>query len=442
MIPLYPTHTKAHHPPPPSETCWTHRHYLAPHAISSKLLAKKWQDRARQMHLRKLKDAKSTIDNRPPKVYPHLEMRLKKLQVEQERLYEIERTNHILLDRIAFQLVESPAQVSDLENARKDPVPPPSLHGPKRKRDLKRIAVQNETILQRIEDRPPTYPRQQFFSSRCQNLVYLRNIAQYPESYARLLDNHLALDHPSGCGCMAGAFMLEYGGENGLFDEEGGGGQERATSARSRSNGVGGGATRETRSADVNMYGRPATRPNTMVGPLSPAGSSSPSPSQQPDDELDQEFGPDVAASDEYDDDYDEEFVEGEEGGSVVYYSSEEDATNGVNDQESSGKYSPQPPSVENDSARAPVKSSRPPAKASNARTPNSTSRPTKSTPSPPRRTSSESFPPLQSQATTPPRKDSLTQKTDRKPASLTGSTSSVKSSSSKKTGGKGFPKI
>ena len=63
-------------------------------------------------HLKKLKDVKPTIDNAPPKVYPHLEMRLRKLKLEEglkvntDRIVDIKRKNQILLERIAFQMVK------------------------------------------------------------------------------------------------------------------------------------------------------------------------------------------------------------------------------------------------------------------------------------------------------------------------------------------------
>lgn len=60
-----------------------------------------------------------------------------------ERLFEIERSNHILLDRIAFQM-ENSSEVSELHHPGSQHVPGAgSLHGPKRKRELKEIASQN-----------------------------------------------------------------------------------------------------------------------------------------------------------------------------------------------------------------------------------------------------------------------------------------------------------
>ncbi|TPX64930.1 hypothetical protein SpCBS45565_g05531 [Spizellomyces sp. 'palustris'] len=232
-------HTHRHAPPPPAQN-WSHRHYNPPHPTASKLLSKKWEDKSRSLHLKKIKEAKSTIDSRPPRVWPHLEVRLKRVQVEQERLQEIERNNHILLDRIAFQL-DNPSEVSDLKSSQRPPShrgsatsvnssgSTRSLHAPKRKRDLKAIEFQNMTILQRIEDQPPTYPRTKFFASRCQNLEYLRNIAQYPQTYERLLEGHVGRHRRESSLCVHEDIVLPPPGKT---------------------------------------NGRPPTRPNRMLGPL------------------------------------------------------------------------------------------------------------------------------------------------------------------------------
>ncbi|KAJ3249182.1 hypothetical protein HK104_007679, partial [Borealophlyctis nickersoniae] len=121
-------------------------------------------------------------------------MRLKRLKIQEERLYDIERKNHILLDRIAFQMV-NPCQVSDLHQARRireveavlGGTGSGTLHGPKRRQDMLNIQSENMTILQRIEDKAPYYNRDEWLRDRRRNLEYLANIAQYPLPYYRAL---------------------------------------------------------------------------------------------------------------------------------------------------------------------------------------------------------------------------------------------------------------
>ncbi|KAI9364490.1 KIAA1430-like protein-domain-containing protein [Zopfochytrium polystomum] len=100
--------------PKPAHDPFEHRHYAAFHPTCNKLLSKRWEDHSRELHYKRLRQAKSTIDNSQPRVYPHLEMRLKRLQIEEERLHEIDRKNSILLDRITFQKT-NPSGVSNLQ---------------------------------------------------------------------------------------------------------------------------------------------------------------------------------------------------------------------------------------------------------------------------------------------------------------------------------------
>ena len=49
----------------------------------------------------KVKHAKPMIDSRPPLTFMHLHLKLKKLQLEEERLATIERDNRILLEKMS-----------------------------------------------------------------------------------------------------------------------------------------------------------------------------------------------------------------------------------------------------------------------------------------------------------------------------------------------------
>ncbi|KAL2912836.1 hypothetical protein HK105_207617 [Polyrhizophydium stewartii] len=163
---------------------FSYRHYNAYHPTCNKLLSKKWEERSRLLHLKKLKDVRPTIDNAPPKVYPHLEMRLKKLKLEEDRLVDIKRKNQILLERIAFQMV----RISEV--GRKGQLQTPAIRSfysnEKRRRDNAMIATQNE-IFERIENKSPFYNRFEWLADRRRNLGYLKNISQYPKHYCQLI---------------------------------------------------------------------------------------------------------------------------------------------------------------------------------------------------------------------------------------------------------------
>lgn len=46
--------------------------------------------------------SQAVIDNRPPHTYMHIHLKLKKLQVEEERLAVVERDNRILLEKMSW----------------------------------------------------------------------------------------------------------------------------------------------------------------------------------------------------------------------------------------------------------------------------------------------------------------------------------------------------
>ncbi|KAI8928878.1 hypothetical protein BC831DRAFT_446235 [Entophlyctis helioformis] len=163
---------------------FSYRHYNAYHPTANKLLSKKWEERSRSLHLKKLKEVRATIDNAPPKVYPHLEMRLKKLKLEEDRLVDIKRKNQILLERIAFQMV----RISDV--GQKGLLETPAIRScsEKRRRDKAIIASQNLEIYERIENKSPFYNRFEWLADRRRNLGYLKNISQYPKHYFRLIN--------------------------------------------------------------------------------------------------------------------------------------------------------------------------------------------------------------------------------------------------------------
>ncbi|KAJ1334896.1 hypothetical protein BSLG_008050 [Batrachochytrium salamandrivorans] len=166
-----------------SDDPFSYRHYCAYHPTSNKLLSKKWEERSRSIHLKKLQDVRATIDNVPPKIYPHLEIRLKKLKLDEDRLVDIERKNQILLERIEFQMMK----MSDSERkGQPQPAIKSFINNDKRRRDNALIAAQNVEICKRIESKTPFYSRLDWLADRRRSLGYLKNISQYPKHYFRL----------------------------------------------------------------------------------------------------------------------------------------------------------------------------------------------------------------------------------------------------------------
>ena len=68
---------------------------------ADKLSDRKYRAYCRRLHLKRLKNVKPSIDNRPPKRCPHLRQNLKKKQLMEERFATIERENQLLLEKMS-----------------------------------------------------------------------------------------------------------------------------------------------------------------------------------------------------------------------------------------------------------------------------------------------------------------------------------------------------
>jgi ribosomal protein S4 len=55
--------------------------------VGSKLLQKKWEQKEREMHLSKLKEAKPSVDVREPTQFRHIKKKLKKNQILEGKLF-------------------------------------------------------------------------------------------------------------------------------------------------------------------------------------------------------------------------------------------------------------------------------------------------------------------------------------------------------------------
>uniref|UniRef100_A0A914XKD6 Uncharacterized protein n=1 Tax=Plectus sambesii TaxID=2011161 RepID=A0A914XKD6_9BILA len=71
-----------------------------PKPVQNRLLQRHTDTRAYLLHRDKVMNIKSTIDNRPPPIYPHIQLKSKKMQTENERLGRVDAENQRLLRSI------------------------------------------------------------------------------------------------------------------------------------------------------------------------------------------------------------------------------------------------------------------------------------------------------------------------------------------------------
>ena len=117
-------------------------------------LSKRWEKYAQDIHYEKLKKMRPTLDLSCPTEFSHLKSKAKKDQQREgknniERFTEIERANRILLEKMSnIMNSKSPSQHRFKKK---------SLNQEIRKRDLEKIAGDNQAILRRLQCRTPVY---------------------------------------------------------------------------------------------------------------------------------------------------------------------------------------------------------------------------------------------------------------------------------------------
>ena len=139
---------------------------------SNKILARRWEEHQREIHLSKLKGIKASIDSSTPQQFRHLRSRLKRQQQMEDRFTEIERENRILLEKMTTILNTK---------ARGTPLPrPKSLNRELRKRELLRVTAENQALLKRLQEKPASYNVQQWEEDQRRHEETLRLRCEYP----------------------------------------------------------------------------------------------------------------------------------------------------------------------------------------------------------------------------------------------------------------------
>ncbi|KAL3874222.1 hypothetical protein ACJMK2_037267 [Sinanodonta woodiana] len=149
-------------------------------ATSSKILQKYEQDRMYQIHKQKLADSKHMLNNSRPGTYPHLILRLKQIQKEEERQAEVDHDNKILLNRMT-KILKYGGQVDNWNDYESR-----SLNYPYRERQTQKIARENRGIAHRLEKVRPVYQRKKWDSEYKQHEYRRRMLAESTKDYTKL----------------------------------------------------------------------------------------------------------------------------------------------------------------------------------------------------------------------------------------------------------------
>ncbi|XP_069493221.1 uncharacterized protein CFAP97D2 [Ambystoma mexicanum] len=154
-----------------------HRSYQPILPCGNKFLQQKWDKTYYDEHQRKVHTAKPMVDASAPPTYGHLNLKLKKLKLEEERLSIIERDNRLLMEKMSC-IMRTKGGVDNINHYESK-----SLNREKREQELLKITRENQTILDRIEKCEPQYQVQKWAEDYQKAEQYMDSIAKYPRGW-------------------------------------------------------------------------------------------------------------------------------------------------------------------------------------------------------------------------------------------------------------------
>ncbi|XP_036427732.1 uncharacterized protein CFAP97D1-like [Colossoma macropomum] len=138
-------------------------------------MRKIWDNHHYKYHMDRMANVKPTVDNKAPRTYLHCHLKMKKIQLEQERFMEIEKSNRLLLYRIAHTMASGG---QDNWNEYK---PKPSVNADFRKRELVKMSLENQAILKRINMTKSVYDHKKWLTDYKVTGGYMSRLSRYPQ---------------------------------------------------------------------------------------------------------------------------------------------------------------------------------------------------------------------------------------------------------------------
>jgi len=157
--------------------------------VQNKACMKKYVKRCQDRHRQKLRDMKSSVDNKSPRQATHLKTKAKTHALMEDRFAQIETENRILLEKMSHIMRNK----GGVNNKNESAIYAHSLNKDRRKRELQRITKQNQQILKRIQNAQPTYDHLAWEEKAEANDRILSNICEFKTKSLRqetLLDRY------------------------------------------------------------------------------------------------------------------------------------------------------------------------------------------------------------------------------------------------------------
>ena len=156
--------------------------------VSNKILSKKWEENNQRIHTEKLKNMQSRVKSSKPTKLKHLKFKAKKEQMLEERFTEIERENRILLEKMSSIMNKKKKEGKDAEVK--------SLNKNSRKEEMRRITMENQALLKRLQERTPCYNTHQWDEDRRKTEKRLQNMCEFPYLLGRDSSTPLTFKRP------------------------------------------------------------------------------------------------------------------------------------------------------------------------------------------------------------------------------------------------------
>ncbi|XP_065887336.1 sperm axonemal maintenance protein CFAP97D1-like [Dysidea avara] len=149
-------------------------------------LRRKWDDQTYSKHRERVKNARSLIDNKAPRIY--YPMNLKKAQAEEQRKARIDQSNRMMLEKIAH-IMKTKGGVDDWNNEYTNNKPIHStFHQIFRQQQLDRINNDNKILMERLQSVKPYYNKSEWVNHHLKHLRHSTYISQFNPSWMRSND--------------------------------------------------------------------------------------------------------------------------------------------------------------------------------------------------------------------------------------------------------------
>ncbi|GAA6229545.1 uncharacterized protein CFAP97D2-like, partial [Lates japonicus] len=161
-----------------------HRSYQPLKPVTNRYLQQRWDQNNYENHRRKVNSALPVVDNKGARTPAHVQLKLKKLQLQDERLSIIDRDNRLLASRLA-NIVCSRGLVDHHNQYHLR-----SLNADRRREELLLVGRQNQAIYQRIVSRQSEYRRQLWLDDWQRAERRRDDISRYPRGLAEKQRSH------------------------------------------------------------------------------------------------------------------------------------------------------------------------------------------------------------------------------------------------------------